>query len=55
MFYSQMREYISILRGGKQLHIAIKSKLKQAYLLPPARGLTLMHAGISKTMNETMI
>ena len=33
----------------------MNSKLNQAYLLPPASGLTLMYAGISKTMNETMI
>ena len=32
----------------------MNSKLNQAYLLPPASGLTLMYAGISKTMNETI-
>ena len=47
--------YISIPSGGKHLHVAMNSKLNQAYLLPPASGLTLMYAGISKTMNETMI
>ena len=47
--------YISILRGGIHLHVAMNSKLSQAYLLPPASGLTSMYAGISKTMNETMI
>ena len=47
--------YISIPCGGKHLHVAMNSKLNQAYLLPPASGLTLLYAGISKTMNETMI
>ena len=47
--------YISIPRGGNHLHVAMNSKLSQAYRLPPPSGLTLMYAGISKTMNETMI
>ena len=47
--------YISIPRGGNHLHVAMNSKLNQAYLLPPASGLTLMYAGISKAINETMI
>ena len=47
--------YISIPRGGKHLHVATNSKLNQAYLLPAASGLTLMYAGIYKTMNETKI
>ena len=33
----------------------MNSKLNQAYLLPHASGLTLMYAGINKTMNETMM
>ena len=47
--------HISIPRGGKHLHVAMNSKPSQAYLLPPAGGLTLMYAGISKAVNETMI
>ena len=47
--------YISIQRGAKHLHVAMNSNLNQAYQLPPANGLTLVYAGISKSMNETMI
>ena len=46
---------ISFSCGSKHFHVAMNSKLNQAYLLPPSNGLTLMNAEMSKTMNETMI